>query len=240
MMMKLSAASYVSPKTKKIFADALTDGWTVKQTSAVAPEPIIVEKIVERVVEKIVYVTDPAASAQVVNTSSESMNSIERSVNHFVDHQQQLLNVHQQYMEGPKDYAKTVDSVLQNQASAAELPQSIERTLGMYHQFQSETLKVHEQYLNNRTDNMSNMLGTVTQSVSAPVPATVVTPAPVVTPSIAPVVVDKPVAKTVVKADAKPVAQTPIFSCTAFAPCCCIALATVNTFDIDCMENSDL
>jgi acyl transferase domain-containing protein/NAD(P)-dependent dehydrogenase (short-subunit alcohol dehydrogenase family) len=206
MMMKLSAASYVSPKTKKIFADALTDGWTVKQTSAVAPEPIIVEKIVERVVEKIVYVTDPAASAQVVNTSSDSMDSIERSVNQFVDHQQQLLNVHQQYMEGPKDYAKTVDSVLQNQASAAELPQSIERTLGMYHQFQSETLKVHEQYLNNQTDNMSNMLGTVSESINAPVHAQPVVATPVIAQVAAPIpaaVVDK----TVTKADVKPVAQ---------------------------------
>ena len=163
MMMKLSAASYVSPKTKKAFSDALTDGWTVKQakpTTAAPVEPIIVEKVVEKIVEKIVYVTDPAAAtAQLADTRVNSMTSIERSVNQFVEHQQQLLNVHQQYMEGPKDYAKTVDAVLQNQASAAELPQSIERTLGMYHQFQSETLKVHEQYLNNQTNNMSNMLG---------------------------------------------------------------------------------
>jgi polyketide-type polyunsaturated fatty acid synthase PfaA len=215
MVMKLSAASYVSPKTKKIFADALSDGWTVKQTSAVAPEPIIVEKIVERVVEKIVYVTDPAASAQVVNSSSNSMDSIERSVNQFVDHQQQLLNVHQQYMEGPKDYAKTVDSVLQNQAGAAELPQSIERTLGMYHQFQSETLKVHEQYLNNQTDNMSNMLGAVSESAA---PAQPRAPAPVIAQVAAPVhsalvtptaiVAAAPVInKTVTKTEVKPVAQ---------------------------------
>ncbi|NRA85194.1 MAG: acyltransferase domain-containing protein, partial [Gammaproteobacteria bacterium] len=34
MLMKLSAASYVSPKTKKAFEDALTDGWTIKQAKA--------------------------------------------------------------------------------------------------------------------------------------------------------------------------------------------------------------
>ncbi len=175
MTMKLSAASYVSPKTKKAFSDALTDGWTVKQAKATTPaatQPVVVEKIVE----KIVYVTDPTAVAtQPVDTNSNanSMTSIERSVNQFVEHQQQLLNVHQQYMEGPKDYAKTVDTVLQNQASAAELPPSIERTLGMYHEFQSETLKVHEQYLNNQTNNMSNMLGNVveTAQMATPIPA---------------------------------------------------------------------
>jgi len=83
-------------------------------------------------------------------------------------------------MEGPKDYAKTVDSVLHNQSATSELPESIERTLGMYHQFQSETMRVHEQYLNKQTDNMSSMLGTVNPMAT---PATVI-PAPVVKPTI--------------------------------------------------------
>ncbi len=193
MMMKLSAASYVSDKTRKAFDDALTDGWQVKQASGAitSAEPVVKQVIVEKIVEKIVYVTDPAMATA---ASSDSMESIERSVSQFVEHQQQLLDVHQQFMEGPKDYAKTVDSVLQNQSAATELPESIERTLGMYHQFQSETMRVHEQYLNNQTDNMSSMLGsdnsvvTPVIVVAKPVAATaipehvvdVVSPTPVV------------------------------------------------------------
>ena len=187
MMMKLSAASYVSPKTRKAFSDALTDGRTVKQakpiSTPVAAEPVIVEKIVE----KIIYVTDPSvATTKMTNTHDNSMTSIERSVSQFVEHQQQLLDVHQQYMEGPSDYAKTVDVVLKNQESATELPQSIERTLNMYHQFQSETLKVHEQYLNNQTNSMSKIMDNVVEPVQMPtaIPATgvadpVVAPTPV-------------------------------------------------------------
>ena len=65
--MKLTGASYVSPKTKKAFDDALSDGWTIKQATSVpvaVPAPQIVEKVVEKIVEveriveveKIVYV----------------------------------------------------------------------------------------------------------------------------------------------------------------------------------------
>ncbi|HCH70426.1 MAG TPA: peptide-binding protein, partial [Colwellia sp.] len=173
--MKLTGASYVSAKTSKAFEDALNDGWTVKQATSVpvaVPAPQIVEKIVEveRIVEveKIVYLNADGSVGQPSQVSAPSIgannvdadslvSSIERSVSQFVDHQQQLLNVHEQYMQGPKDYAKTFDTVLTAQAGD-ELPESLDRTLGMYHEFQSETLRVHEQYLNNQTDNMAAML----------------------------------------------------------------------------------
>ncbi|WP_019027445.1 type I polyketide synthase [Colwellia piezophila] len=192
LAMKLTGASYVSPKTKKAFDDALNDGWTIKQahtTPVAVPEAQvkIVEKIVEveRIVEveKIVYVTmdgkvvdstvvegNVAVGTQVA-TPVPSHNgdlgaSIERSVSQFVEHQQQLLNVHEQYMQGPKEYAKTFDAVLSSQ-EAGELPESLDRTLGMYHEFQSETLRVHEQYLNNQTDNMAAMLSSAETNAPA-------------------------------------------------------------------------
>ncbi|MFT4923955.1 MAG: acyl transferase domain-containing protein [Phenylobacterium sp.] len=181
LAMKLSGAAYVSDKTQKQFTDALTDGWTVKQATATASEPqvkvvekiveveTIVEKIVE--VEKIVYVdrpvsgsAAPVANSATASNSAELVSSIERSVGQFVEHQQQLLNVHEQYMQGPQDYAKTFQSVLEAQPGATELPESIDRTLGMYHDFQSETLRVHEKYLSNQTDNMSAMLNNTAAS----------------------------------------------------------------------------
>ncbi|MBL0711808.1 MAG: acyltransferase domain-containing protein, partial [Colwellia sp.] len=118
LAMKLTGASYVSDKTKQAFDDALTDGWTVKQansTSVVASEPQvkIVEKVIEKIVEveKIVYVNvDGSVVGNAVNSAVNNANasiipeangdlaaSIERSVSQFVDHQQQLLTVHEQY-----------------------------------------------------------------------------------------------------------------------------------------------
>ena len=209
LAMKLTGASYVSPKTKKAFDDALTDGWTIKQAKAqpvAVPEPKVVEKIVEKivevekVVEKIVYVQadgSHTSTPNAVNSASnadELASSIERSVGQFVEHQQQLLNVHEQYMQGPQDYAKTFQNVLEAQ-TGNELPESLDRTLGMYHEFQSETLRVHEQYLNNQTDNMSAMLNDVQEAPSVSVQT--VTQAPVVTtqPVTAKSVPVKPVAE---------------------------------------------
>jgi len=207
LAMKLTGASYVSAKTKKQFDDALNDGWTIKQATSVpivVPEPqvkviekiIEVEKIVE--VERIVYLTadGKVADGSVANgvniplapaASGDLAASIERSVSQFVDHQQQLLNVHEQYMQGPKEYAATFDKVLGAQTTG-DLPESLDRTLGMYHEFQSETLRVHEQYLNNQTNNMAAMLSNNTRAPVAKAPVVTSTPAaPVQTAQPAPV-----------------------------------------------------
>ncbi len=221
LAMKLTGASYVSAKTSKAFDDALNDGWTVKQATSVpvvVPEQKIIEKIVEveRIVEveKIVYlnadgtVTQPnQMSAPVASDTTGLVSSIERSVSQFVDHQQQLLNVHEQYMQGPKDYAKTFDTVLSSQ-EGGELPESLDRTLGMYHDFQSETLRVHEQYLNNQTDNMTAMLSASDAPVVNKTAEKIVTPTAPAMPTAAK---NSPVAKPVsqVSAPVAPVINTP-------------------------------
>ncbi len=273
LAMKLTGASYVSAKTSKAFDDALNDGWKLKQATSVpvaVPTPQIVEKIVEveRIVEveKIVYlnadgtVVQPnQVSASIANVSSTDTNglvsSIERSVSQFVDHQQQLLNVHEQYMQGPKDYAKTFDTVLSSQ-EGKELPDSLDRTLGMYHDFQSETLRVHEQYLNNQTDNMTAMLsasdapviegmveGVAEKSVTPTAPRTAVTTrvtqiSPVAKPTsqastpVAPPVVNTPAApvQTVATAVAMaPIAETVVAVSAAVAPAATIDLAPIQT-----------
>nr|WP_114327695.1 type I polyketide synthase [Candidatus Colwellia aromaticivorans] len=225
LAMKLTGASYVSAKTSKAFDDALNDGWTVKQATSVpvvVPEQKIVEKIVEveRIVEveKIVYLNADGTTAQpnqvsapianASNTDSTGLvSSIERSVSQFVDHQQQLLNVHEQYMQGPKDYAKTFDTVLSSQ-DGGELPESLDRTLGMYHDFQSETLRVHEQYLNNQTENMTAMLSASDAPVVNKAAEKIVTPAAPTMPTAAKVAsVAKPVSQ--VSAPVAPVINTP-------------------------------
>ncbi|TMM44809.1 type I polyketide synthase [Colwellia ponticola] len=211
LAMKLTGKSYVSAKTEKAFADALTDGRVIKQAKATSSAGTAaehtVEKIVEKVVEKIVEVERivevekivylnadgtiaDASTVQPTNVLSASQQpsnnigdignvnnsvaaDIERSVSQFVEHQQQLLNVHEQYMQGPKAYAATVAKVLDTVANKhvdGALPESVERTLNMYHDFQTQTLRVHEQYLHNQSDNMSTMLsGKAQPETSTPV-----------------------------------------------------------------------
>ena len=185
LAMKLSGASYISPKTKKVFQDALTDNWTISTTQSKEQpvkeiiKEVIVEKIVEKVVEKIVYVDNqgiplvnqPAATVNVTSATNTTpinnqqlASNIENSVGQFVKHQSQLLAVHQAYLEGPNQYADTFKSVLAAQAGQQKLPEGLDRTLAMYHDFQTETLRVHETYLNNQTDNMQQMLSNVSDA----------------------------------------------------------------------------
>ncbi|HEY7866108.1 MAG TPA: beta-ketoacyl synthase N-terminal-like domain-containing protein, partial [Psychromonas sp.] len=170
LAMKLSGAAYVSAKTKQAFSDALNDGQTITTAPAKEIENIIVkEVIVEKIVEKIVYLNadgspfdNQAVNIHALNNQADNnaalVQSIEQSVSQVMQHQAQLLTVHEEYMQGPKEYAKTFQSVLASQAGATELPESLDKTLSMYHDFQSETLRVHETYLNNQTEHMQQML----------------------------------------------------------------------------------
>ncbi|TEW53001.1 SDR family NAD(P)-dependent oxidoreductase [Psychromonas sp. RZ5] len=164
LAMKLSGASYVSPKTKKAFQDELTDDWKISSIAAPAKEVIkevIVEKVVEKVVEKIVYVDStgkPVADQQAAQASTPVVSNIGASVEQFINHQSQLLSVHQAYLEGPNQYADTFKTVLEAQAGQQALPEGLDKTLAMYHDFQTETLRVHETYLNNQTASMQQML----------------------------------------------------------------------------------
>ena len=182
LAMKLSGASYVSPKTKKVFEDGLTDNWKISNTQPSTPivKEVIKEIVVEKIVEKIVYVdaqgqplvNQPSSiqgssikeSALANNDNQQLASSIENSVDQFVKHQSELLAVHQAYLEGPNQYADTFKSVLAAQAGQQTLPEGLDRTLAMYHDFQTETLRVHETYLNNQTDNMQQMLNTVSNT----------------------------------------------------------------------------
>jgi len=182
LAMKLSGASYVSPKTQKAFQDTLTDNWKVTNVNAdiqpvkeVVKEVVvekIVEKVVEKIVEKVVYVdshgqplvnqpVSPLTNPSAVNDNEQVASKIESSVEQFIEHQSQLLAVHQAYLEGPKRYAETFNSVLTAQAEQTSLPEALNNTLAMYHDFQTETLRVHEAYLNNQTDNMQQMINSV-------------------------------------------------------------------------------
>ncbi|MEH6451766.1 MAG: SDR family NAD(P)-dependent oxidoreductase [Psychromonas sp.] len=192
LAMKLTGAAYVSAKTKKKFEEALNDGQTISNAQpkiveniihkevAVVKE-VIKEVIVEKIVEKIVYVqadgtplaNQQAAAANATNTShgaNDLVQSIEQSVAQFVNHQSQLLDVHEEYMQGPKEYAKTFKDVLATQSGVTELPESLDKTLGMYHDFQSETLRVHEAYLNKQTENLQQVFATTTNNTVATAP----------------------------------------------------------------------
>ena len=206
MAMKLSAASYVSPKTQQAFTDALNDGYQIASGVSAEPEVKVVEKIVEKVVEvekiveKIVYVDrdggQTAAPAQAALDVPAPAN-IEQQLSAFYQQQQQLLNVHQQFMAGPENYSQTVQGVLNS--NQGQVPAGVAKSLEMYHDFQSDTLKVHEQFLQSQTAQLNGALAS--DSIAPVQTAQVINPAPVVAqtapvasaPAATPVVAPAPV-----------------------------------------------
>ncbi|MGJ8581622.1 MAG: phosphopantetheine-binding protein, partial [Psychromonas sp.] len=178
LAMKLSGAAYVSPKTQQAFQDGLNDNWKISnhQPPITEVKEVIKEVIVEKVVEKIVYVDSKGVpfvnQSAVKEPSTIALNNkidptnIQDSVAQLIEHQSQLLSVHQAYLEGPNQYADTFKTVLTAQAGQQKLPEGLDKTLSMYHDFQTETLRVHETYLNNQTESMQQMLSSVSDSNS--------------------------------------------------------------------------
>ncbi|CAA0124072.1 Phenolphthiocerol synthesis polyketide synthase type I Pks15/1 [BD1-7 clade bacterium] len=226
MAMKLNAGGYVSPKTEKAFEDSLVDGYQVKGAAS-AQQPQVIEKIVEveKIVEKIVEVpvyrdapaggvpaSAPVAAASAASAASANsgavVDSIERSVEQFIDHQNELLDVHEQFMEGPQDYARTVQKVVEAQ-NADQLPESVNRTLGMYHDFQTDTLRVHETYLNKQSENMSEMMQSVTDQYRSAAGAAPAAPVAKAAPATSAAPAQSAPAAPVAKA-AAPVAAAPV------------------------------
>ncbi|HEY9034311.1 MAG TPA: beta-ketoacyl synthase N-terminal-like domain-containing protein, partial [Pseudomonadales bacterium] len=232
MAMKLSAASYVSDKTRKAFDDALNDGYRI----AGQGQPQVVEKIVEKVVEKIVEVpvaSAPAASAAGnAGQTAELVATLERSVSDLCRQQQQLLDVHEQVMQGPQQYARTVEQVLSAQAGGA-LPDAVDKTLAMYHQFQSDTLRVHEQYLNRHAGQGMSPVAAPVTAAAQPVPVPVAQPAPVAAPVPPAAAQTAPVVATPASKPAAAAATKPAAAVVAPAPVAKVAAAVAAPAGLD-------
>ncbi len=185
MTIKLNAAPYVSDKTRKNYADALVDGYRIQSGAFPGGPPQIVEKVVERVVYRDAGgpAEGTAAGGESPDSSMAMIQSLERSVGQLVQSQKDLLQVHEQYLQGPTDYARTVQSVLSAQGPGP-LPESLDRTLSMYHEFQTDTLRVHENFLSAQTRALEGLTASIAPTASVEVHPGAAVPLPkAVTPA---------------------------------------------------------
>ena len=201
MTIKLGASNYISPATAQKMAASLKEGRVSQQT-----------KIVEKVVEKIVEIPVAAASQ---NPSQPSQATAPQAANglpansgsglqQFFSAQQQLAELHQQFLNIPLQYGNSVQQLLTEQVKLATagkaIPDSLNQTLAMFHQHQAETLKIHNDFIQSQNLGAQQLLqqlqgGAVltnavltkieqTQAVSEPMPAQAAAP---VTHAAAPV-----------------------------------------------------
>ncbi len=222
-----------APAAKVIAKPVVKEPVTV--SASVTPPPVAPVAIVAKpqtnakpaaaVVQKAVQQAAPARadnSVSVENTAGLA-DSIERGLNSFYQNQNDILNVHEKYLESPQQYSSAFENLMSQQlelaAQGKEIPESVQRSMMMFHSYQSDTLRVHEQYLQGQTDNstaalrlMKNQFKSGVSALdSAPVynaPASIAAPAPAVSEPAANVVQQAPVApKTVAPA---PVAPAPV------------------------------
>ncbi|MEL4415413.1 SDR family NAD(P)-dependent oxidoreductase [Shewanella algae] len=191
MTIKLGASNYISPATARKMAASLKEGRVSQQT-----------KIVEKVVEKIVEIPVAAASQ---NPSQPSQATAPQAANglpansgsglqQFFSAQQQLAELHQQFLNIPLQYGNSVQQLLAEQVKLATagkaIPDSLNQTLAMFHQHQAETLKIHNDFIQSQNLGAQQLLqqlqgGAVltnieqTQAVPVSVPVPVQAAAPV-------------------------------------------------------------
>jgi len=126
---------------------------------------------VQAATQKVAPTTQPVQTqTAVVNSVVSSQpvpnanlaDSIGAGLESFYQNQNEILGVHQKYLESPQQYASAFENLMSQQlqlaAQGQKIPESVERSMMMFHSYQADTLRVHEQYLQNQTQNSTSAL----------------------------------------------------------------------------------
>ncbi len=215
LSVKLSAANYVSDKTRATYQAALALPATVALPVLAVPPPtpssVSAPPIDTPVSPPIVpenhpvLLNEPRVEAEMPNI----LTILEQSLTHFREHQGETLRVHEQYTQSQSEYFRIFFDLTQQQQTllaAQTLPAGVAEALMQnmlrFHQYQSETLRMHEQYMQKQTEIAQSLLALIGQQYAG------LTYAPVVsTNGSAPKPVPQPVAATKPSAPAPVVAQ---------------------------------
>jgi len=120
----------------------------------------------------------------------QAMETMEKGLSGFYQHQNETLQVHRQYLDQQAEYARTVYQLMQQRielaSQGAAYPPEVDQQMQMFHTHQSETLRVHEQYLNQQSEQTQSALKitelqlggpgqqfSAAPVVSAPIPAAI-------------------------------------------------------------------
>jgi len=100
--------------------------------------------------------------SQQSNAPDQAMETMEKGLSGFYQHQNETLQVHRQYLDQQAEYARTVYQLMQQRielaSQGAAYPPEVDQQMQMFHTHQSETLRVHEQYLNQQSEQTQSAL----------------------------------------------------------------------------------
>ena len=149
MSIMINGANYVSDKTKKEFESAL------------AEKHSIIEQEVKQQI-KLYQQTQPKKQT-IMSTQSDQTNltkrivsqpiqpNVDRSLEHFYQHQNETLKVHDQFLKQQSEYSKSFMQIMLQQTQSTNpnaFSTDVVNSINQFHKHQSDTLRVHENYLN--------------------------------------------------------------------------------------------
>jgi acyl carrier protein len=88
------------------------------------------------------------------NNLTCAMQSLEKGLSYFYNHQNETLRIHEQFLGNQSEYARSFFQIIQQQtqAGAVAFNKDITQSIAQFHNHQSETLRIHEQYLKHQTE----------------------------------------------------------------------------------------
>ncbi|MGH2416285.1 MAG: phosphopantetheine-binding protein, partial [Microcystaceae cyanobacterium] len=183
-------SNYVSEKTKIVFEKALQNGYPVKSTAnqleTIPITPSILSASRSNTVDTAQVTTQQTPNPKIPARPEIPLNfpqvlgSLEYSLAQFNQHQGDTLQVHGQYLDHQREYARTFFQLMQLQNSLFSQEQfvhqsaptklaileSAERSMMKFHEHQAGTLNVHEQYLNHQVEYTKSLFQLTQQGYS--------------------------------------------------------------------------
>ena len=108
-------------------------------------------------------------SSQQSFAPTQVLETLERSLSGFYQHQNETLQVHRQYLDQQSEYSRTVFQLMQKQielaAQGSQIPPEVDKQMQMFHAHQGETLRVHEHYLNQQSEQTQSALSITQQQL---------------------------------------------------------------------------
>ena len=150
LTLKLGGMNYVSEKTKKVFEEALNDGHKIQPGAAQTPQSIDPTNIQKQEMDKTeTEITIEAQTNQRVENAQGAIDSLERNLASFHQHQSETLHLHEQFLKSQSEYSRSFFQIMQQQAQtgATAMSPEVAQSIGQFHKHQADTLRIHEQYL---------------------------------------------------------------------------------------------
>ena len=157
----LNGSNHISQERKKAFKDAISDNYVIDckeqrvTESQTNSKETIVPKRQNNKEERIMTMNDSTnGNGQYIPL--EIGRSIEMGLNHSIAHQNRTMEIHQQFLDQQGEYAKLINSVLNQQGkvldngaseSNQEIIDTFQRSLKSFHQVREKDLEVHQQFL---------------------------------------------------------------------------------------------